>query len=118
MKEYTIYHNPRCSKSRQTMALLEEHGITPSVRLYLQSPLDRQEIQALLDKLDLPLRDLIRSGETVFKENQLSDPAKTEEDLWQALLANPILLQRPIVEKGQRAVIGRPPENVLGLLES
>ncbi len=115
MSDYTIYHNPRCSKSRQALALLEEHGISPDVRLYLQEPLDRAEMTALLNLLDMKASQLVRRGEAEFKALQLSD--ETPEGDWlDALLNHPKLMERPVVSRGDKAVVGRPPENVLALL--
>ena len=112
----TIYHNPRCSKSRQTLALIEANGVTPTIVLYLENPLTVAEIQDLLSKLGMSARDIIRKGEDAYKENKLSDMTATEEKLILAISNTPKLLERPIVAKGKKAIIGRPPENVLALL--
>ncbi len=112
----TIYHNPRCSKSRQTLALIEGKGISPEVVLYLETPLTAAGIRDILAKLGIGPRDLMRRGESVYKDGNLGDPSLDDDALIEAMVANPILIERPIVVKGDKAVIGRPPENALGLL--
>ncbi|MEJ2418097.1 MAG: arsenate reductase (glutaredoxin) [Exilibacterium sp.] len=112
----TIYHNPRCSKSRQTLEILKEHNIEPDVVLYLQTPPDAKKLRALLKKLGLEARDLLRKSESAYKENNLQDQTLNNEQLIQAMVEHPILIERPIVEKGNKAVLGRPPENVLSLI--
>ncbi len=114
--ETIIYHNPRCSKSRQTLALLEENGVTPTVVEYLNHPPDAATLQKLLSMLDLEPRELMRQKESVYKELDLSNPALDSADLIAAMQTNPILIERPIVVRGDKAVIGRPPENVLAIL--
>lgn len=113
---WTIYHNPRCSKSRQTLQLLQDKGVEPEVVLYLETPPTRETLAELLKKLDIGARELLRSGEDAYKELQLKDKGLSEEQLIDAMAQHPILIQRPIVVKGDRAVLGRPPENVLELL--
>jgi arsenate reductase len=112
----TIYHNPRCSKSRQTLALLEGKGVTPNVVEYLKTPPSASELKALLKKLGLKARDLLRAGEPLYAELGLQDQDLDEEALIAAMAANPILIERPIVVNGNKAAIGRPPENVLAIL--
>jgi len=112
----TIYHNPRCSKSRQTLALIEEKGLQPDIVLYLNTPLVKANIRSLLVKLDMTARDIIRKGEDAYKENNLRDARLSDDELIQAIIDHPKLLERPIAVKGGKAVIGRPPENVLALL--
>ena len=112
----TIYHNPLCSKSRQTLALIKEKGINPTVVHYLETPLKYATITSLLGQLGLSVRDIIRTGEDIYKELQLNDPSLSEKELVQAIIEHPKLLERPIVVKDNKAVIGRPPENVLTLL--
>lgn len=111
----TIWHNPRCTKSRQTLALLETHGETPTIVKYLETPPTAAEIRATLTALDIPAIQLMRTGEKTFKDLGLS---KTDdaETLITAMAANPILIERPIVFKNDKAAIGRPPENVLSIL--
>ncbi|PZL88170.1 arsenate reductase (glutaredoxin) [Pantoea sp. ARC270] len=111
----TIYHNPRCSKSRETLALLNARGLTPEVVLYLQTPPDRETLQSLMQKLGMQsARQLMRTKEALYSELALSD--KEESALLDALAAHPKLLERPIVIKGDRARIGRPAEAVLDIL--
>ena len=111
-----IYHNPRCSKSRQTLSLLEEHGIAPEVTLYLETPPTREELEGLLDMLGLEPRDLMRKGESEYKDLNLANPDLDRGALIDAMLKHPILIERPIVVKGGKAALGRPPEQVLELL--
>jgi len=114
--EVVIYHNPRCSKSRATLALLHERGVTPKVIEYLKTPPTRETLEALLERLDLEPRGLMRTKEKIYRELGLKDPALSRDQLIEAMLAHPILIERPIVVAGDKAAIGRPPENVLGLL--
>ncbi len=109
-----ILHNPRCSKSRQAVALLEDAGADVQIRLYLNDPLSRGEIEALLEKLGCAPRDMMRSGEAVYKDLNLS--AADDAALIAAMVENPILIERPILITAQKAVIGRPPERVLEVL--
>lgn len=115
MSDYTIYHNPRCSKSRNTLALLQENGIEPRVVLYLETPPDSAQIATLLTKLGMSAAELVRRGEDAYKSCGLSKESSGEE-LLAAMAAHPKLIERPIVVKGKRAVLGRPPENVLELI--
>jgi arsenate reductase len=112
-----LYHNPRCSKSRQALELIRNHGIEPTVVEYLKNPLTAVLIAALLKKLKLSARDLIRTGEDEYIKLDLADPDRSEKELIDAIAAHPILLQRPILECGDLAVVGRPPENIRSLLE-
>lgn len=116
MSDITIYHNPRCSKSRQTLKLLEEQGIEPEVVLYLENPPSKAELKGVLKKLGIAPRDLLRKGEDAYKENNLSDPGLSDAALIDAMITHPKLIERPIVIKGDKAVLGRPPENVLNLV--
>ena len=111
----TIWHNPRCSKSRQTLALLEEHGISAAVRLYLDTPPSAAEVAEVLNQLGMRPWELLRRGEKVFKELGLNKDT-ADEAVIAAMSANPILIERPIVIHGGRAALGRPPENALALL--
>ena len=113
-----IYHNPRCSKSRQTLALIRERGVEPEIVEYLKTPLDADALRDLLRVLGLSARDLIRSGEAPYRELGLSDSDLSEDDLVAAVAANPILMQRPVVRRGDRAMVGRPPERVADLLDT
>ncbi|KFZ29964.1 arsenate reductase [Pseudidiomarina atlantica] len=116
MSEVHIYHNPRCSKSRQTLALLEEQGIQPSIIEYLKEPLTAADISDLLRKLGfVSARELIRSKEDAYKELNLKD-VDDEAQLINAMVEHPKLIERPIVVKGDQARLGRPPEAVLEIL--
>lgn len=116
MNQFTILHNPRCSKSRQTLTLLEQNNIKPEVRLYLQNPLNKVELKNLSQSLNKNPIEFMRSNEEIFKHLNLNKNSP-DEDLINAIAENPILLERPIVIKDNKyAVIGRPPENVLALL--
>ena len=112
----TIYHNPRCSKSRQTLALLQERGVTPTVVEYLKTPPDAATLGDILAKLGCPPRQLMRVKEAVYRELGLGDENLSDADLIQAMVENPILIERPIVLAGDRAALGRPPEAVLAIL--
>ena len=112
----TIYHNPACSKSRVTLALLRERGIEPVTRLYLHEPLTVAELEDILAKLGKKPREILRTSEDVYKTLGLADMALTDQQLLQTMTANPALIERPIVVVGERAVLGRPPESVLELL--
>ena len=116
MSEFTIYHNPRCSKSRTTLALLEQRGIQPEVILYLETSPDEAEIRSLLGKLGLSAEQLVRRGEEAYKSAGL-DKHSSEDELIAAMAAHPKLIERPVVVRGDKAVLGRPPENVLGLID-
>lgn len=117
MSQVQIYHNPRCSKSRETLALLTERGIKPEIVLYLQTPPTQSTLQRLLHQLDFTsARQLMRTKETLYKELGLDNAALSEAQLWQALLAHPLLIERPIVVANGKARIGRPPEQVLEIL--
>jgi arsenate reductase len=117
MAEFTIYHNPRCSKSRQTLALLEERGVTPEVILYLETPPSAVQLRELLGKLGIPARQLLRKGEEAYREMGLADPDLGDDALVDAMVRAPRLIERPVVVRGDRAVLGRPPENVLELVD-
>ncbi|MEO0443956.1 MAG: arsenate reductase (glutaredoxin) [Pseudomonadota bacterium] len=112
----TIYHNPRCSKSRNTLALLESKGITPDIVLYLDTPPDKTELKSIVAKLGLGVRDIIRTGEALYQHLSLKDDSLSDEQLLEAIAEHPKLLQRPIVVDGKHAIIGRPPEKVLDLI--
>ena len=112
----TIYHNPRCSKSRQTLALLEEKGVDLEIIEYLQSPPDQQTLADILNKLDISPSDLMRKGESVYKELNLANKSDDTKALLDAMVENPILIERPIVVANGKAAIGRPPESVLDIL--
>lgn len=111
-----IYHNPRCSKSRQTLQLLEEHGFEPNITEYLKTPPDCAGLERILSMLDMEPRDLMRKKEAEYKEFGLDNPKLTREQLVQAMVDHPKLIERPIVISNGRATIGRPPEKVLDML--
>jgi len=110
-----IYHNPRCTKSRETLALLEANGIEPEIVLYLKNTLTQKELSSLLKKLGLKAEQIVRKTEAVYKE-KYKNKKLTEMEWVAAMVEHPKLIQRPIVVKGNRAVLGRPPENVLALI--
>ena len=112
----TILHNPRCSKSRNSLALLKEQGIEPDVRLYLENPPTEDELTSILEMLAIPAKDLLRRGEPEYKELGLGNQNFSEQKLIQLMIKHPKLIERPIVIAGDKAVIGRPPEQVLNLL--
>lgn len=112
----TLYHNPRCSKSREALALLQAKGVEPEVRLYLEQPLTAAELKALLGKLGIKPRELLRKGEAAYKELNLNDDTLKDAALIKAMVENPKLIERPIGVKGKTAIVGRPPENLLALL--
>lgn len=112
----TIYHNPRWSKSRQTLALIEEAGQSPNIVTYLDTPLTESDISGLLSRLGFEsARDMMRTGETIYKEMGLKD-VTDEYALIRAMASFPKLIERPIVDNGTQAIMGRPPENVQSLL--
>ena len=112
----TIYHNPRCTKSRETLKLLERQGIQPDVIEYLKEPPDRATLETLLALLRLEPRELMRTQEDEYREAGLDDPGLSRDALIDAMLKHPRLIERPIVVICKRAVIGRPPEKVLEIL--
>ena len=112
----TIYHNPRCSKSRQTLALIEDKGIEPLVIEYLKTPPSQEKLTSILEQLGMAPRDLLRKGEALYKDLKLDDPALSDGEIIAAMVENPILIERPIVLSGGKACLGRPPENVIDIL--
>jgi len=110
-----IYHNPRCRKSRETLALLQDRNIEPEIMLYLDTPPTKAELREVLKKLGIPASALVRKGEQIYKDN-FKGKEFSEEEWLDILVKNPKLIERPIVIAGSRAVIGRPPEKVLELL--
>ncbi|KFC79749.1 MULTISPECIES: arsenate reductase (glutaredoxin) [Buttiauxella] len=117
MSTVSIYHNPRCSKSRETLSLLKANGVEPEVVLYLETPPDAATLKSLLSKLGFAsARDLMRQKEDLYKELNLADSALSEDQLIQAMIENPKLIERPIVLANGEARIGRPPESVLEIL--
>ena len=112
----TIYHNPKCSKSRQTLELLKNNGITPTIIEYLQTPPTAEIIKRILTQLNFAPRDLMRKKESVYAECELDNPSLTNDDLVSFMVKHPILIERPIVLSNDKAAIGRPPEKVLEIL--
>ena len=112
----TIYHNPKCSKSRQTLELLKENGITPTIIEYLKTPPTADTLKEILAQLGMAPRDLMRKKEDVYAENGLDDPSLSNEALIDAMTKHPILIERPIVLANGKAALGRPPEQVLSIL--
>lgn len=116
-REVVIWHNPRCSKSRQTLKLLEERGIEPRVRRYLDDPPTESELDRVLKLLELKPRELMRRKESAYRENGLDDGDLDRDRLIRAMHEHPVLIERPVVLAGGRAALGRPPENVLDILD-
>ena len=115
-QQVTIYHNPACSKSRQTLALLRERGGEPDIVEYLQTPPDAERLGQLLDMLGIEARQLLRTKEEEYTQLGLANKLQDREALIQAMVQHPILIERPIVVNGTRARLGRPPEDVLEIL--
>jgi arsenate reductase len=115
MDEIVLYHNPRCSKSRAALALLRERGVEPRIVEYLETPPSRADLEALRRKLALEPASWLRQGESAYEAAGLSEQS-SEAELLDAMAAHPILIERPIAVRGERARVGRPPERVLELL--
>lgn len=111
-----IYHNPRCSKSRETLELIRGKGIEPKIVEYLKTPPSAKELKSLVARLGIAPRDLIRKKEAPYKDLGLDDPKLSDDALIKAMIENPVLIERPIVVKGDKAALGRPPEAVLKIL--
>lgn len=116
MTDLTLYHNPRCSKSRSALQLLEARGLAPTVLRYLETPPSAEQLQVLLGKLGLDARQLLRSGEEEYQALNLANPELTDAQLIEAMAAHPKLIERPILIVGDKAVVGRPPEKILEIL--
>ena len=112
----TIYHNPRCSKSRQTLQLLRDRGIEPRIVEYLKEPPAEEQLDAILELLGLEPRQLLRTGESAYLEAGLDDANLSREQIIRLMVKNPIVIERPIVVVDGKAAVGRPPENVLSIL--
>jgi len=115
-EEVIIYHNPRCSKSRQTLEIIKNQDIEPTIVEYLKNPLSKNEIENVLSKLECDISKIIRKGEADYKELVQNNPELNAEIMISAVVKSPKLLERPIVVVGNKAVVGRPPENVLDIL--
>ena len=111
-----IFHNPRCSKSRATLALLQQRGLEPEITLYLETPPDAGELRSILNKLGLTARELMRKGESEYLDRGLDDETLSEDVLIAAMVDSPRLIERPIVLANGRAAIGRPPESALDIV--
>ncbi|WP_062380033.1 arsenate reductase (glutaredoxin) [Pseudomonas abietaniphila] len=116
MTDLTLYHNPRCSKSRGALELLEARGLTPTVVRYLETPPNAAQLRELLSQLGIRARGLLRTGEDEYKTLNLADASLSDDDLIAAMAAHPKLIERPILVAGKKAVIGRPPEKILEIL--
>jgi arsenate reductase len=116
MQDVVIYHNPRCSKSRQTLALLSERGVSPKVVEYLQNPPSAAELKGFLKALGMKPRELMRTKEAEYKALGLDDASLSDDALVDAMVQTPKLIERPIVTHGGKVALGRPPENVLSIL--
>jgi arsenate reductase len=116
MTDLTLYHNPRCSKSRQALQLLEDRGLTPTIVRYLETPPTSAQLRDVLAKLGVNARSLLRTGEDEYKALNLADASLSDEKLIATMAANPKLIERPILIAGDKAAIGRPPENILEIL--
>ena len=118
MNDLTIYHNPRCSKSRQTLQIIKDHGIQPIVVEYLKAPLKKSELDNISKLLNKRPKDFVRKSEADFKENSIKDVIENDIELINKMVKFPKIIERPIVIYKNKAIIGRPPENVLELLNS
>jgi len=116
MTDLTLYHNPRCSKSRGALELLEARGLTPTIIRYLETPPDAAQLRDLLGKLGIGARELLRTGEEEYKALNLAGTGLSDAQLIAAMAAHPKLIERPILVVGDKAIIGRPPESVLEIL--
>ena len=117
MNDIIIYHNPRCSKSKATLELITSMGITPIVKLYLDEPISYDELSNVLDKLNISPRELLRKTESLYKKHNLDNNILDDSEIITFMIENPILIERPIVIRNKRAIIGRPPENVLKIIK-
>ena len=116
MSDVRIFHNPKCSKCRLTMEILNDKGVNTAVIEYLKTPPNSDELTEILDLLGIEPRELMRKHEAPYKENNLDNPELTREQLLQAMIDHPILIERPIIINGKKATIGRPPEKVFDIL--
>jgi len=116
MTKALLFHNPRCSKSRQALNLLEQEKENFEVFMYLDEKLEKDFLKEIIQKLAINPRDLLRTGESVFKDNNLKDPNISDEEIINLMIEYPKLIERPIYVKGSKAIVGRPPENVLKII--
>jgi arsenate reductase len=117
MTDLILYHNPRCSKSRAALELLATRGLAPTIIRYLDTPPDAATLRALLGKLGITARQLLRTGEDAYRTLSLANPNLSEQALIEAMVSHPNLIERPILVNGEKAAIGRPPENVLEIIQ-
>ena len=117
MNDIIIYHNPRCSKSKATLELITSMGITPIVKLYLEEKISHDELSNVLTKLNIKPRELLRKTESLYKKHDLDNNILDDSEIIKLMIENPILIERPIVIRNKRAIIGRPPENVLRIIK-
>ena len=115
-EKLVIYHNPRCSKSRETLQILEDNNVTPVIVEYLEQPPTLEELAAIIAKLGISARELLRTTEEVYKDADLDDDSLSEVEIIEAICEYPALMQRPIVVAGDKAIIGRPPVKVLDII--
>ena len=117
MNDIIIYHNPRCSKSKATLELITSMGITPIVKLYLEEQISYDELSNILYMLNIMPRELLRKTESLYKKHNLDNNILDDSEIIRFMIENPILIERPIVIRNKRAIIGRPPENVLKIIK-
>ena len=116
MSKYIIFHNPRCSKSRQTLQILKDNECDTEIILYLETAIDQSVLKSVIKKISLSPRELLRKGEQDFKDNDLKNKNLSDQEIIEFMVKHPKLIERPIVIKGNKATLGRPPENVLELI--
>ena len=116
MSKYKIFHNPRCSKSRQTLQILKDNECDTEIILYLETDIDQSVLESIIKKLSLSPRELLRKGEQEFKDNDLKNKNLSDQEIIEFMVKHPKVIERPIVIKGDKAILGRPPENVLELI--
>jgi arsenate reductase len=112
MSKFIIYHNPRCSKSREALEIIRQNNLDHQIKLYLEDPLTFEELESILLKLQMQPRELLRKGENDYKLNNLSDLKHSDQDIINFMIKFPKLIERPIIIKEEKAVLGRPPENI------
>lgn len=116
MSKYKIFHNPRCSKSRQTLQILKDNECDTEIILYLETDIDQSVLESIIKKSSLSPRELLRKGEQEFKDNDLKNKNLSDQEIIEVMVKHPKVIERPIVVKGDKAILGRPPENVLELI--
>ena len=116
MSNCVVYHNPRCSKSRQTLQILKDNECDTEIILYLETAIDQSVLEGVIKKISLSPRELLRKGEQEFKDNDLKNKNLSDQEIIEVMVKHPKVIERPIVVKGDKAILGRPPENVLELI--